>query len=327
MSRQLSICWLFITCIHNAAIAQRIVLTEVNNGTQTGFALKAVIEMAKTKPVIRVGVSSGVGGFLWGKTLYPSLHADIMLYNHGLGSPQQSTKKSIRQKPYISYDLLFSGTLTLGFKTRFTKITQINPKNRNIPLYYFGNLNKAPLQNPFNYSLSIGSILSIAPRHKCPVQQIGFLNGHIGQFQFCYFNDGTPFGGNLGDGKDRYYTGGGVLSWSGNSKSFADLFELSYYKYTGYVKNAFEISNDLDLSFVPYAENFQNKYNKSMISFSASSSKYQTELGIAAFNQTKWDIQHIIHRYIFNAFHRVEDQSYFTIRAGGFFSSLKIGMK
>ena len=97
-------------------------------------------------------------------------------------------------------------------------------------------------------------------------QRVGFFNLHLNHIQVSYFNDGgTPFDETkLGDSKDRYYTGGAVFSYHGKPYTALNLVELSFYKFTGYTKNAFEVSNKLDLAYVNYNRKEEKYYNKSL---------------------------------------------------------------
>lgn len=293
-------------------------------GHQEGVAVKAVLEIAeRSKLTYRLGLSGGVGSYIAGNGLYGSLHGDIMIYSNGFGSPKLSNGYKAWE-----IDLVLSGTVIAGFQNRLSTKSSVGPGKRNDPLYYFANFTRPPLQSPFNYSLSLGSNLVFNPRHKHPFQQVGFANMHAGPFQFSYFNDGTPFQRIiLGDGKDRYYTGGGIITISLPATNLIDLFELSYHKYSGYVPGAFETANMLDLSFVNYSDNFENFYNKSMVSFNAASTTHHFQFGVSMLNQTRNDIQHRIHQQIFNAFHRVPHKSYVTPRFSLYRSTAKIGLQ
>jgi hypothetical protein len=246
-----------------------------------------------------------------------------MFYNNGFGSAKNEQKR-----PAIVPDFLISATITKGWENRLQLSSSKRPGIRNTPLYYFSNFTRPPLQNPYNYSFSFGSNIAYNPTHKHPFQRIGFFNLHIGQFQFSYFNDGTPFQWTKqGDGFDRYYTGGGIISFTIQARYIFDNYELSYHKYSGYTKDAFEIANLLDLSFLNYGDDNENSYNKSMFTLSATSSTHHLQAGLSAFNQTDWDIQHRIHRHIFNAYHRVPHKAYVTPRASLYISNTKIFMK
>jgi len=318
------ISWLTLAFFYIPCSCQEIDYFTSNTAYQYGVAAKLSIELAEYKKLtFRFGFSAGIGREVINNGLYFSLHSDIMFYNNGFGSP-----KSVESKIDIVKDFLVSGTLTAGGYDRMRQFSRIRPGKRNDPLYYFSNFTRPPLQNPYNYSLSLGSNLVFNPDHKFRFQQVGFLNVHIAQFQASYFNDGTPFQYILlGDGRDRYYTGGGIITFTLPAKNMIDNLELSYAKYSGYTPGAFEIANLLDLSFLNYGDNFENAYNKSMFTFTAASSTHHFQLAASAFNQTEWDIQHRIHQHIFNVFHRVPHKAYYTPRISLYISNTKIGLQ
>jgi len=159
------------------------------------------------------------------------------------------------KKPFVTVDFITAFTLTSGFNNYFTSEHLADTVNWHLmPLYYFADFVNPALENPYNYSLSLGTNVIASTDKNKTVQRIGFLNIHLESLQFSYYNDGgSPFDElYLGDSKDRYYTGGAMLSYSGLQKDFVNHIELSFHKFTGYTKNAFEVSNKLDLTYVNY---------------------------------------------------------------------------
>src|SRR5689334_12331027 len=101
---------LIFSFIRSPATAQDIKLTAGTHGTQWGVAAKFTLETDHGwHPIIRLALSGGVGTFIGGSNFFPSLHADIMFYNNGFGSPKNEGKK-----PAIVPDFLLSATITKG---------------------------------------------------------------------------------------------------------------------------------------------------------------------------------------------------------------------
>ncbi|MBL7886933.1 MAG: hypothetical protein JNJ52_09310 [Flavobacterium sp.] len=280
------------------------------NQTQYGATLKAKMEFSpnsKNEPLLNFRVSSclGIASRWMADELYPSVNAELQLYNGGLGS------RTLPDNRYFTFDGIVAFTLTAGhlhdnFGTAMASI------NRNIPLRYFADFAIPSLQNPYNYSISLGTNLVFTTDGGRRSQRLGFLNLNHSGLQLSYYNDGTPFQHFfLGDGKDRYYTGGGVLSYNngyGNYDQFRSYsFEASYHKFSGYNQNSFELSNSINASNVDYKNTDQRYYNKSLWKFNVQSNNTYNGFGLAAsaYNSVRFDGQHLIHWLINNSFHIV----------------------
>lgn len=278
--------------------------------TQYGATVKAKIEFtpnSKNEPFInfRISSSAGIASRWMADELYPSVNAEIQLYNGGLGS------RTLPDNRYFSLDGIVAFTLTAGhlhdnFGNTMATI------NRAVPLRYFADFAIPALQNPYNYSISLGTNLVFTTDKGRMSQRLGFLNLNHSKLQLSYYNDGTPFQHFfLGDGKDRYYTGGGVLSYDNGWGNYDQLrsysFEASYHKFSGYNQNSFELSNSINASNVDYKNTDQRYYNKSLWKFNAQSNDQYQGFGVAlsAYNSVRFDGQHLIHWLIDNSFHIV----------------------
>jgi hypothetical protein len=278
--------------------------------TQYGATLKAKIEFStksKNEPLINFRLSScmGIASRWLADELYPSVNAELQLYNGGLGS------RSLPKSRYFTFDGIVAFTLTAGH-LHANYDNERATINRAVPLRYFADFALPALQNPYNYSISLGTNLVFTTDCGRMTQRLGFLNLNHSGVQLSYYNDGTPFQHFfLGDGRDRYYTGGGVLSYNNGFGNYDQLrsysFEASYHKFSGYNQNSFELSNSINASNVDYKNTDQKFYNKSLWKFNAQSNDTNHGFGMAlsAYNSVRFDGQHLIHWLIDNSYHIV----------------------
>lgn len=249
------------------------------------------------------------------------------MYNGGLGSKKRNGNK----KPGITMDLINAFTLTTGVNNYLTSdsIVPIIKTNRNVPLYYFSNFTSPALQNPYDYSVSVGTNFIVSTDRLKSDQRVGFINIHLHRLQVSYYNDGgSPFDESfLGDSKDRYYTGGTLFSYQGNARSDINFVELAFNKFTGYTKNAFEVSNKLDLAFVNYNNTEQKYYNKSVWSLTIANPEKGFGVNINRYNHTNWDVQHLIHFSIYNSYHLVPYDDYYSVSAVYYHNYTNIGLR
>jgi hypothetical protein len=293
---------LFCLGMHVISYAQ-VFNTIHTNKLQYGASIKLSVELnSNTKDFfyMKAAFNAGVGAKVF-NYLFPTYNFEAQLYNGGLGS---RAKTSVQPKRKLSTDIVNAFTLTVG-SYKNTKQGDANWILENqIPLYYFSNLAQPSLQNPFQYSLSVGTNLIYSFRKQYRSQRVGFLNVHIGQFQTSYFNDGGAVMDKfLGDKEDRYYTGGVLFTYHLANQYFTNLIELGYHKFTGYAPNAFQISNALDVSFVNYKDTAEQFYNKGNWFVGAAHFKKGIAISLKAYNGFLQDLQRRIHYELFNAYH------------------------
>lgn len=295
------------------------------NQIQYGATIKAKIELRRFKhdePDLnfRISASAGIAGKWMIDELYPSLNAEVLFYNGGLGSDSRIGYRK------LTLDGILCLTMTTGRPNYYYRSDYRN-NFRNVPLRYFLDFAIPSLQNPYNYSGSLGTNFVFTTDRNKSIQKVGFLNVLFGEgIQFSYYNDGTPFQYiNTGDGKDRYYTGGGMISYSnhkGEMSSFNSYsFELTYHKFTGYTQNAFELGNVLKSANVDYKDQSQKYYNKSLwkFNFQANEEHQGYGLALAYYNSTRYDGQHYIHWVVNNSFHLVPYPGNVTVEPSSFF--------
>ena len=325
------VCLLAITCQYKVFAQSKRVYSSNELSFQYGFTLKGLVEFSlkrsSQKPVFRLCADFGIGSNLLTRALYFSVNNELQLYNGGLGSRRRDGHK----KPSVKIDFINAFTLTSGFDNYLTSdsFPAIVSSNRNVPLYYFSNFTYPALQNPYDYSVSAGTIFVHSFDQLRSNQRLGFINVHSRRLQFSYYNDGgAPFDETyLGDSKDRYYSGGALISYTGNPVTSLNLIELSFNKFTGFSKNAFEVSNKLDLAFVDYNNPEEKYYNKSLWSLNISDPEKGIGININRYNYTDWDIQHLIHLSIYNSFHLVPYDDYFSISGIYYHNYTNIGLR
>jgi hypothetical protein len=274
-----------------------------HNNLQYGLTAKATLFFDLRKqspnPYIKIAADAGIASTFIDNWLYPSLNLELQLYNGGLGS-----RSSAAGYHGWDLDLLPAITLTAGWPNKFT---QNRAAKSSRSLYYFSNFAVPALQNPFDHSLSIGTLWCFSTDSAKMLQQVGFTNLNIaGGFQFSYYNDGPPFKRiSLGDGYDRYHTGGGMLSYNGAPNTVVNTIELAYHKFTGFTKSTFEASNKLYLAFMDYHDPGQKQFNRSLFDFTIGNPLKGYGLQLQQYNSVRLDLQHDIHTTVLDTYHMV----------------------
>lgn len=274
-----------------------------HNNLQYGFTVKATLFFDLRKqspnPYIRLSGDAGIASTFIGNWLYPAANLEFQLYNGGLGS-----RSSANGYHGWDFDLLPALTLVAGWPGRFTGN---RVPNRNRSLYYFSNFALPALQNPFDHSLSVGTLWCFSTDTAKMRQQVGFADLNIGGgFQFSYYNDGPPFKTiSLGDGYDRYHTGGGMLSYNGPKNTLVNSVELTYHKFTGFTQSTFEASNKLYLAFMDYQDPGQKQFNRSLFDLTIANPVKGYALQVQQYNSVRLDLQHDIHTTVLDTYHMV----------------------
>jgi hypothetical protein len=145
-------------------------------------------------------------------------------------------------------------------------------------VYTMGFLNPSALVNPYSDGLFGALNVNFVFRNdhfsdsfKNFNQIVGSLSIGANDWDFNYYNDGTPFDFlGLGDAKDRYWTGGGFVSIDFKNKYDNPLESkneirkaiIGFDRFTGYFPHAFEVANKLGLNDVPYENPKESFYNK-----------------------------------------------------------------
>ena len=109
----------------------------------------------------------------------------------------------------------------------------------------------------------------------------------------------------MGDGYDRYHTGGGLLSYNGPKNTALNTIEIAYHKFTGFSQSAFEASNLLFLAYMDYHDPEQQYFNRSQYDFSFSNPFRGYGLNVQWYNSVSADLQHDIHTGVLDTYHMV----------------------
>lgn len=284
---------------------------------QFGATLKASINFTskenkdrlKNEPVLffKISTSFGVANTWLSKSFYPSVNTEIHLYNGGFGS--DNTRNSPTNRIFL--DAIVALTLTSGF--------DYNPDTQN-PLKYFADFAVPALNNPYSVSGSLGTNIIFTTDKKRETQRVGFVGANVKGVQAFTYNDGSFLAKMfLGDGEDRYYTGGGGLSYTASWRKAEDIreasLELSYHKFTGYTDETFQLSYDIGGSMVTYKDENQYKYNKSLWKLSARYTANNVGYGVNVnqYNSAKRDAQHLIHWLTYCPYHFVPYNKFYSV--------------
>lgn len=219
----------------------------------------------------------------------PAAHIGVLFYNKGMLGSNLNTN----YYRTAFFDFFANATLTAGYHNEIV-IDRI--EKRFVPLHHFSDFTANPLQNTFDYSVSLGSNWLMNPDKNRASQTIGFFNLNVaGYVQLAYYNDGGPILSFLGDKEDRYYTGGMLLSVHLDKYYHVNALELSFHKFTGWQQYAVDAADKLQLDHIPYkngdAFGFnQQQWTARMRSFRQGYNAYVTVYDINAI-----DIQDFIH--------------------------------
>ncbi|MEO7991394.1 MAG: polymorphic toxin type 23 domain-containing protein [Chryseolinea sp.] len=315
---------LAILVLATSSVAQKTEISVSSLSLQYGYSLKARVEISR-HPVLHISANGGVGSTFLAHQLYPTLNAEVQLYTGGMG-----TRKPNIKGQSLTFDFILAMTVTTGLsKNLFQQKNEAWIENRNMPLYYFSNFSFPSLVNPYDYSFSLGTNLVWSSDRGRFFQRLGFINFHVNRFQASYYNDGGPpidFLG-MGDKKDRYYTGGGIISYHGPKYTAINLVELGYHKFTGYSKNSFEVANHLQQAYVNYIDQTQKFFNRSLWSLNLANPQQHWGVNLREYNRTSWDMQHQIHWGGYNPFHLVAYDRTISVSGQAYYSQTNIGLR
>ncbi len=275
-----------LLCYHFQVYSQTNVSEQVSEKLHYGIAGKLSVEFQSFRPKFKMSVAAGIGYDI--KTgdlsVFPTLHAGMILFNTGMvGSKLNEPHYRVRSNFF--YSLL--GSIKLDKRS-------YSYEERYVPFYHFSDFAANPLQNPYKTSIALGSLW--ASLEKGIRQKIGVFNlNAFGRIQLHYYNDGGPVLSGFGDKRDRYYTGGLLVSYHGDRHSFVDLIELSYHKYTGYTKNAFDVGELLQIDFLVYSDKEQFAYNQQRWKINATNTESGFALNFSLYDRNRLDFQDRLH--------------------------------
>ena len=235
--------------------------------------------------------------------------ASVSVYNKSLGN---------NLSPLVSdIQIDFINTVSIGTGWDFGRQGRVMNFDNNTVGYqkYLRTINNSPfynLKHHYESALFLSTNFLINNHHRH--QTVGSLSLSFGDFSLNYYNDGAPpistF--NLGDGFDRYWTGGLLLM--GHSNEGFNRVELSFDQFTGYSPLVYELSNLLGIDIPKYeaadstlkTKSAQTKARFSSASFNSSAynlkiyfdPNYAFDIGVLGSltkNETHFSLQDIIH--------------------------------
>lgn len=259
-----------------------------NNDFSLGFGVKLNLEFSyKYTPDFKLGLTSGISYNAVIENSYgisPTLHAGLLFFNsRSIGANQAEKWYKIQTHGFVNTTAIFQ-----------LDRLDFNPFLRPVPIYHFAEFTANPLQNPYKSSVSYG--MNLIWVHDRILQRTGFFNVNVaGRFQISYYNDGGPILNWAGDKRDRYYTGGVVLSYHGNIDEPINLVELSYHKFTGYQKYAFDVAEQLQIDFLNYKDTTQLQYNQQRWRLNVSNLDNGFGGSVSLYNYNRIDFQDFLH--------------------------------
>ncbi len=236
--------------------------------------------------------------------------ASVALYNKSLGNNLSPLVSDIQ------IDLI--NTVSIGAGWDFGRNGRVLNFDHNQVGYtkYLRTVGSAPfynLKHNFESALFFSTNFILNNHHRN--QTVGSVTITTGDFSLNYYNDGAPpistF--NLGDGFDRYWTGGILLL--GHSNAGYNRLELSFDQFTGYQALVYELSNLLGIDIPEYEdpdrnhrtekERVRDRYSSSAFNSSTYNLRYffdpnyALDIGILGAMVDKkerhWALQDIIH--------------------------------
>ncbi|QHI39049.1 hypothetical protein IMCC3317_44500 [Kordia antarctica] len=273
----------FLLLYTNRTIAQND-FSNSNSDITYGVSTKVNIEFSNVSgPAFKFSLTGGIGYDIENVFL-PTVHTGILLFNSNSVGADQSKKWYNMQAHFF-----INTTATARLDKR-----DFGYFERNVPLYHFADFTANPLQNPYKTSVSYGLNWIFVQDKK--QQRTGFFNLNVmGRAQISYYNDGGPILGWAGDNRDRYYTGGVTISYHGDITDLIDLVELSYHKYTGYQKHAFDVADHLQIDFLNYQDTKQFAFNQQRWRLNFSNLENGFGGSVSIYNKGNLDLQDFLH--------------------------------
>lgn len=224
------------------------------------------------------------------QAIVPMLDLKLALYNNNLGS---SVLKSFRNK--VHFNLAFSPTVSYSF-------TEANPNNPGyIPIFSNTIHGTANTDYDNNIGFSVVYIWQCnfggGIKKRSISQRLGNLFASTKYVFLHYYNDGGPVNKWLGDKKDRYWTGGGTIGTKFTYRNNIQYLMITFDKYSGFNKNAYEASGLLYTDNVNYKDMNETTYNTGKYSIKYLNPSLNFGAAINHWN-TAFDFQDFIHRDI-----------------------------
>lgn len=274
---------------------------------QYGFSVDARIGLVFKYVYLsnfRLSASAGAGAVT--KHTMPYLQYTLATFQGGLGSSfSKKERKRVNLESRVAMGILLGGQRS----NTYLHERGIDTARYSKQVYTMGFLNSTPLRNPYTDGyLGLATNFIFRPND----EDLGNFGQAVGSFSaggrywdIHYYNDGPPFNIiPLGDGKDRYYTGGGFASFLLKNKyDHPDMakneirrFFIGFDRFTGFFPHAYEAANRLGFKRVPYKDEQQSFYNKGRFYGGVEFAGIHGLTAAFAVNDSDYlDIQNVIH--------------------------------
>lgn len=301
------------------------------------FILKATLDIAPKQPhrgkydedygnnfgqksFINVSAVLGAGYLPSQKSaVYPFIHVGASIYTEGsLASSYDA--KHLRGLDHPAVELMFSPGFSAGVPLTDRQLSKLNERAR-IP--FFSTVYPAVLESPFGAAsiqmawnrVWASNRSASQSDYKALFQHIGYIGATLNRMVSAgTYNDGSfmywrPLRQIFpGDGYDRFYSGGGHLTFhlpasKDGSWVHVDQIELSGDRFTGHDPHVYSTGNALLMHYTlpgyPVARvgktQRNDAYNKGRLKVNFSNLGRAVDLGFTLHN-LDWDFQHFLHR-------------------------------
>jgi len=253
-----------------------------NPEVDLGVGVKLSAEFGKFSN-FQIGLGGGIGKRF--EFVYPNAHVDFQIYKGGIGSSLLDN-----QRKKIHFDVTTSIGLVAGIRV----VNDIDLSEKFNPINYFGSFSVTPLNNPYWNSIYLGTNLIWFSDDYLNPQRVGAININAERsVQFTYYNDGSFFPNFIGDGHDRYHTGGGGFFYYGKFTDPINYVKLTFSRFTTFQQYAFDSSNQLQVDLIAYKDQKGFYYNQGRLKLTIGN--YENGFGLSALIYNWKDIQNLIH--------------------------------
>tara|TARA_Y100000310_G_C20628048_1_gene787049 strand:+ start:768 stop:1712 length:945 start_codon:yes stop_codon:yes gene_type:complete len=240
----------------------------------------------------------------------PAYQISINTYFHGIGTGYESKKIIVDLHNTISLTA-YSNDLRIGNN-------RIQLTEHYLDQTYLKNASIIPLKSNSSLTVSTNFLFNFDKRS----QLYGCILGQVGRLRIQHYNDGgiimTPL--KLGDGRDRWWTGGGFIEYgySIHDNSLSTSFKLNkirfeFDRYTWSNDEGYKMATQSGLSEIPVP---QNRFEDALTNtgkYSITLLFNQSEISVDAFNVFR-DLQDVLHDVGGLAKHPTITDRYYSLR-------------
>lgn len=246
------------------------------------------------------------GDYKSGLQFLPAYQVSVNTYFRGIGTGYGSRQTMVDLHSSISVTA-YSNDVRLGK-------TWIEPTLHYLDKSYIKNASVIPLKSASSLTFSTNYVLNLQERN----QLYGCMLGQLGRLRIQHYNDGgiimTPL--KLGDGRDRWWTGGGFIEYgsaAANGDPVPNRIRLEFDRFTWSNDEGYRSATRSGLSEIPVPEDRIDDALLNTGKYSITLSSDQSQIGIDAFNLFK-DLQDLLHETGSLAKHPTIADKYYSLR-------------